>query len=81
MDGEKLARDGERLVGKGFVKTHGFEGTIAFVMSIMQQMWKIAQEHKGFRMELVYDAETLNTNYFFFAPIDKCAEGRMNQEP
>lgn len=78
---ENLIQDGEQLVEKGFVKTYGFEETIAFIMSITQQIWRIAQKHKSFRMELAYDAKTLNTNYFFFAPTDKCAEGCMNQEP
>lgn len=44
------------------------------------------QKNKSFRMELFYDAETLKTNYCFFAPIDKhgsdgtCPECSDNQD-
>ncbi len=69
---EKLAREGERLEGRGFVKTEGFDKTIAFVMSLTETIFQITQKHKSFRMELFYDAETLNTNYCFFTPTDKC---------
>ena len=60
-----LAKDGEELLAKGFVKTEGFDKTVAFLMSLTEEIYRIATKHKSFRMELFYDAETLNTNYCF----------------
>ena len=78
---EGLAREGERIEGRGFVKTEGFDKTIAFVMSLTQTIWQITQKHKSFRMELFYDAETLNTNYYLFTPVtDKCESNDIQQE-
>lgn len=70
-DAKKLVRDGENLIGKGSVDTDGFNEAIGFFMSLTEQIWRITQKHQSFRMELYYDAETLKTNYCFFAPIDK----------
>lgn len=67
-DAEKLAKDGERATLKGFVKTEGFDKTVVFMASIMQQIWEVSQRSKSFRMELFYDAEALNTYYVFFHP-------------
>lgn len=61
-----LAKDGEELLSKGFVKTEGFDKTIAFLMSLTEEIYRIATKKKSFRMELFYDAETLNVNYCFF---------------
>ncbi len=66
-----LAREGEELVAKGMVKTEGFEKAVVFWMNLMETIWKVSNEHKNFRMELFYNAETLNTDYCFFAPTDK----------
>ena len=68
---EELANIDEKLAIKGHVKTDSFERTIAFLMSLTEATWKIAQKHKSFRLELFYNAETLNTNYCFFVPTDK----------
>lgn len=70
-DAGRLARNGEKLVGKGSVRTEGFEKSVVFLMSLMERIWQAAQENKSFRMELFYNAETLKTDYCFFAPIDK----------
>lgn len=72
-DAGKLARDGEEIIGMSSVRTEGFEKSIAFLMSLMEQIWQITQERKSFRMELFYNAETLKTNYCFFSPIDEPA--------
>ena len=56
------------LIGKGFVKTEGFEKSVVFFMSLMSQIWEASQRHKSFRLELDYDAEALNTKYYFYAP-------------
>ena len=61
-----LAKDGEELLSKGFVKTEGFDKSVVFLMSLTEEIYRIATKHKSFRMELFYDAETLNTNYCFF---------------
>lgn len=48
-----------------FVKTKGFEQTVAFQMSLSTLIWKAMQEKKSFRMVLEYDAEAQNVNINF----------------
>lgn len=48
-----------------FVKTKGFEQTIAFEMSLTKLLWEAMQKKKNFRMVLEYDAEALNVNIDF----------------
>lgn len=79
-DAKKLEREGERLESKGFVKTEGFEKAIVLLMTITEEMWRLTQDNKSFRMELIYDAETLNTNYCFFVPTDKGVSDDTKQE-
>lgn len=67
---EKLKREGEQFENYGWVKTDGFEKSIAFFMTLTENIFKMASKHKSFRMELVYNAETFNTYYFFFVPIE-----------
>ena len=68
---QKLAKGGEELVGKGSVRTEGFEKAITFFMSLTEQIWQMIQKNKDFRMELFYNAETLKTDYCFFALTDR----------
>lgn len=70
-EAEKRAEVGEGLVGKGSVRTEGFDKSVAFLMSLMEQIWQVSQQHKSFRMELFYNAETLKTNYCFYAPTNR----------
>jgi hypothetical protein len=65
---------------RGFVKSEGFEKVIVLLMTITEQIWRMMQKHKSFRMELDYDAEALNTNYFFYTANDKSEPDDMNQE-
>lgn len=58
----------KNLIGKGFVKTEGFEKSVVFFMSLLRQIWEVSQKHKSFRLELDYDAEALNTRYRFYVP-------------
>ena len=74
-----LARDGEELLSKGFVKTEGFDKSFVFLMSLTEEIYRIATKHKSFRMELFYDAETLNTNYCFFTT-NSDGQGETDQE-
>lgn len=55
-------------IGKGFVKTEGFDKSVVCFMSLLKQIWEMAQKHKNFRMELDYDAEALNVEYRFYLP-------------
>lgn len=48
-----------------FIKTQGFERTIAFVMTLSKGIWEAMQTRKNFRMVLEYDAEALNVNIDF----------------
>lgn len=85
-DAVNLARNNEELIAKCCVKTEGFEKAVVFLMSLMEQIWQVSNKYKRFRMELSYDAESLNTNYVFFAPTDqsesdgKCQEASKKQD-
>ena len=79
-EAKKLARAGEKLESKGFVKTEGFEKAVVLLMSMTQAIWNLTQKNKSFRMELFYDAQTINTNYCFFTPIDTNALDDTKQE-
>ena len=48
-----------------FVKTKGFEQTVAFEMSLTKLLWEAMQTKKNFRMVLEYNAEALNVNVDF----------------
>lgn len=48
-----------------FVKTEGFEKSIAFEMSLANLLWETMSKKKNFRMVLEYDAEELNVNIDF----------------
>ena len=69
-DAEKLVKKGEKLGAQGFVKTYGFEHSMVFLMQFAKAFCKTVSEHKSFRMELIYDAEALNTDYVFFIPTE-----------
>ena len=48
-----------------FVKTKGFEQTVAFQMSLSSLLGEAMQKKKNFRMVLEYDAEAQNVNIDF----------------
>ena len=79
-DAEMLRRDGEKLVQKGLVKTEGFDKSVVFCSTWMQQILKMMEQHKTFRMELLYDAEALNVNYCFFAPMNTSESDNNHRE-
>jgi hypothetical protein len=68
--GEPNVNTDEGWVGRGFVKTAGFESAMQFISSLTTEMCGIMRTHKSFHMELDYDAEALDTKYFFYAPSD-----------
>lgn len=74
-EAEKLVKEGEKLGAQGFVKTCGFEHSMAFLMQFAEAVCKTASEHKRFRMELMYDADALNTDYVFFVPEESMPDG------
>ena len=74
-DARKMARAGEKLECKGSVKTEGFDQTIVFMMTLMQILCNSACKYKKFRMELNYDAESLNVNYCIYTPNSECKSG------
>ncbi len=63
---------------KGHFRTDLFEKTVTFLMTILQAMFRIMNEHKSFRLEIKYDAEALNLHYEFFVPTDKCVSDDTN---
>ena len=69
LNRKKHQRGGKEPMAKKFshhfVKTQGFEQTIAFVMTLSQAIWEAMQTKKNFRMVLEYDAEALNANIDF----------------
>ena len=66
-DAKALAKSGEELESKGFVKTEGFEKSIVLWMEMTKEIYRMMSENKSFRMELIYDANALNVNYCFFS--------------
>lgn len=64
-DAKSLAKSGEELESKGFVKTEGFEKAIVLWMEMTKEIYRMMSENKSFRMELIYDAKALNVNYYF----------------
>ena len=78
---QKLARAGEEVVGKGSIMTEDFEKSVVCLMSLMEQIWQVGQKRQSFRMELYFNAETLQTNYCFFAPTDKSESNGIYPEP
>lgn len=71
---------GYSLESKGFIKTEGFEKVVVLLMTACSELWKLMESKKSFRMELFYDAKTLNTDYRFFTPDEKESEACSNQE-
>lgn len=71
---------GYSLESKGFIKTEGFEKVVVLLMTACSELWKLMESKKSFRMELFYDAKTLNTDYRFFTPDKKESEACSNQE-
>ena len=67
---ERFSGGGETLHAEGFIKTEGFEKTVA-AFSLAEKMFRIMEEKKSFRLELVYDAKALNTNYCIFVSTDE----------
>ena len=70
---EKFSGEGETLHAEGFIKTEGFEKTVA-AFSLAEKMFRIMEEKKSFRLEVVYDAKALNTSYCIFVPKDEDKE-------
>ena len=71
---------GYSIESKGFIKTEGFEKVVVLLMTACSELWKLMESKKSFRMELFYDAKTLNTDYRFFTPDEKDSEACSNQE-
>lgn len=55
----------EKKTAHHFVKTHGFEQIIAFMMTLSKAIWERMQTNKNFRIVLEYDAEALNVSINF----------------
>lgn len=80
-DAQKAAKKGEKFAGRGMVKTEGFEKTIAFLMGMAGSIFTYMNKNKSFRMELFYDAESLNTNYCFYTPVSQCKKEDSQEFP
>lgn len=76
----KTAKEGEEFDGRGMVKTEWFEKTITFLMGVTESIFSYMNTNKSFRMELFYDAESLNTNYCFYTPIVQCEQEESSKE-
>lgn len=60
--------EGYSLESEGFVKTEGFEKIVSLMATAGNELCKLMEDKKSFRMELYYDAKTLNTEYRFYVP-------------
>ena len=79
-EAKKAAKKGEEFAGRGMVKTEGFEKTIAFLIGMAGSIYTYMNNNKSFRMELFYDAESLNTNYCFYTPVSQHEKEESPQE-
>ncbi len=79
-DAQRLTKESETLRLIARIETESFEKTIVNLMEIAHQMWEISNEHRSFRMELFYNAETSRVNYYFFVPSDKSGSDCSRQE-
>lgn len=73
-----LAKDGEELLSKGFVKTEGFDKTVAFLMSLTEEIYRIATKHKSFRMELFMTRKPL-IRTIAFSPLIQTGKVRRSR--
>lgn len=75
----KLAREGEELTARAFMKAEVFEKATCSMATMLGALQEMMKTGKRFRMELIYDPESLNVNYCFFAAKEG-ASSDMNQE-
>ena len=78
---EKHAREGEEPAMEGSIKTEALQYAITVSMTMAETIFEVMNNHKQFRMELVFDAESCSAKYCFFTPVnDKCESDDSNQE-
>lgn len=58
----KIEEKNIKMASHVFVKTDGFEKTIAFIMTLTKTIWELMQKRERFCMVLEYDTEALNVN-------------------
>lgn len=66
MDEEKevinfINRGGQEPESQGLVNTKSFENMVATMMTAMNELWRLIESKKSFRVELNYNAKTLNS--------------------
>ena len=54
---------------------------MVFLMQFAKAFCKTVSEHKSFRMDLIYDAEALNTDYVFFIHTESESDGSTLGSP
>lgn len=85
MDEEKevinfINRGGQEPESQGLVNTKNFENMVATLMTAMNELWRLIESKKSFRVELNYNAKTLNSEYRLYLIKDDASLDRANQE-
>ena len=71
---------GQEPESQGLVNTKSFENMVATMMTAMNELWRLMESKKSFRVELNYNAKTLNSEYRLYLLKDDAPLGRANQE-
>lgn len=85
MDEEKevinfINQGGQEPESQGLVNTKSFENMVATLMTAMNELWRLMESKKSFRVELNYNAKTLNSEYRLYLLKDDAPLKSANQE-
>ena len=85
MDEEKevinfINQGGQEPESQGLVNTKSFENMVATLMTAMNELWRLMESKKSFRVELDYNAKTLNSEYRLYLLKDDAPLKSANQE-
>lgn len=85
MDEEKevinfINRGGQEPESQGLVNTKSFENMVATLMTTMNELWRLMESKKSFRVELNYNAKTLNSEYRLYLLKDDAPLKSANKE-
>ena len=85
MDEEKevinfINRGGQEPESQVLVNKKSFENMVATLMTATNELWRLIESKKSFRVELNYNAKTLNSEYRLYLIKDDAPLDRANQE-
>lgn len=65
----EFANKSAEILAHQFVKTEGFDKTIAFAMTLTKAIWDLMQKEERFCIVAEYDAKALNVNISYLGEI------------